>query len=310
MRLLNSHRAGASLLAIAGAMALVVGPANGQNQALPNSGEFELTVSLTSASDGRAVAVGDVQMAEAVNQTVQVFNTAGEGAFLNYATGNCVTLRIVDLADNTVEFEGYCNYRDQDGDVAFERFATDGAVPLDAIALEGAFTGGTGKFETLTGTTQTVLFGAVQDREVTLVGGSKIGAFALTEMSEPAPEPEPEPEPEPAPEPEPEPAAEVDEAAQIAALVEEGESVYGNSCAGCHGADGGGGAGPTLAGDTFLRSARATVGQILAGNPDRGMPAFAGALDNDEIAALATYIRNSWGNEYGIVEAATVELYR
>jgi mono/diheme cytochrome c family protein len=31
------------------------------------------------------------------------------------------------------------------------------------------------------------------------------------------------------------------------------------------------------------------------------MPAFAADLDNWQVAAVATFVRNSWGNEYGLV---------
>jgi len=93
-------------------------------------------------------------------------------------------------------------------------------------------------------------------------------------------------------------------------LMSEGEGAYNSNCAGCHGADGGGGAGPTLAGNDYLASVRSLVGQILAGNPGRGMPAFAEVLDDSEIAALATYARNSWGNAYGLVLEETVSAYR
>ncbi len=93
------------------------------------------------------------------------------------------------------------------------------------------------------------------------------------------------------------------------ALMSEGEGAYNSNCAGCHGADGGGGAGPTLAGNDYLASVRSLVGQTLAGNPDRGMPPFAGLSDR-EIAALTTYARNSWGNAYGLVLEETVSAYR
>jgi len=39
------------------------------------------------------------------------------------------------------------------------------------------------------------------------------------------------------------------------------------------------------------------------------MPAFPNLTDR-EIAAVATYIRNSWGNEYGIAREASVAFAR
>lgn len=89
------------------------------------------------------------------------------------------------------------------------------------------------------------------------------------------------------------------------ALMAAGAEAYEDNCAGCHGAEGGGGAGPALAGNTSLSSGRGVVAQILAGAA-QGMPPFADALDDNEIAAIATFIRNSWGNAFGIVVPATV----
>jgi mono/diheme cytochrome c family protein len=34
------------------------------------------------------------------------------------------------------------------------------------------------------------------------------------------------------------------------------------------------------------------------------MPQFAGTLKDAQIAAVATYIRNSWGNEFGAITEA------
>ena len=43
------------------------------------------------------------------------------------------------------------------------------------------------------------------------------------------------------------------------------------------------------------------INQILWGVSDHGMPAFADLLTDREIAAAATFVRNSWTNNYGIV---------
>jgi mono/diheme cytochrome c family protein len=39
------------------------------------------------------------------------------------------------------------------------------------------------------------------------------------------------------------------------------------------------------------------------------MPPFNGLSDR-QVAAVATYIRNSWGNEFGIVTEAQIAAYR
>ncbi len=95
--------------------------------------------------------------------------------------------------------------------------------------------------------------------------------------------------------PEPDPAL-------LAALMDEGATVYRSNCHGCHGADGEGqppaqDAAPALAGNSSLRSVGVIVFQVINGGDY--MPPF-GGLSNQQIAAVATYIRNSFGNDFGI----------
>lgn len=93
-------------------------------------------------------------------------------------------------------------------------------------------------------------------------------------------------------------------------------------CADCHGAQGQGGAAdafPPLAGNRAVL--RSDPGNMLrsilqggyapatTGNPaPHGMPPFMQQLGDAEIAALATYIRQSWGNQAPAV--ATMEVFR
>lgn len=75
-------------------------------------------------------------------------------------------------------------------------------------------------------------------------------------------------------------------------------------CFACHGEYGFGGVGPRFRENRFLGMADYVVGQILVG---RGvMPSFAEALNNDQIAAVASYIRTNWGNDFGPVKAQQV----
>jgi mono/diheme cytochrome c family protein len=87
-----------------------------------------------------------------------------------------------------------------------------------------------------------------------------------------------------------------------------GEKIYMQSrCFACHGQLGTGGFGPALAGDRILAIKQFVVAQILIG---RGkMPPFAQLSDAD-IAAVAQYIRNNWGNDFGPVTADDVKSVR
>lgn len=83
-------------------------------------------------------------------------------------------------------------------------------------------------------------------------------------------------------------------------LTREGRLLYARECSVCHGDEGEGIAGPKLVGNELLESRGLTVGQILWGDPERGMPPF-DALNNRQAAAVATFVRNAWGNEFGVV---------
>ena len=87
----------------------------------------------------------------------------------------------------------------------------------------------------------------------------------------------------------------------------EGEQVY-QQCAACHGPDGAGGAGPALAGNQNLESANYHISRILNGGA--GMPAFRDQLSDEQIAAVATFERTSWGNSFGEVTAEQVAQQR
>lgn len=104
-------------------------------------------------------------------------------------------------------------------------------------------------------------------------------------------------------------AAQEADAAAIAAAVAEGAPLYARNCAGCHGAEGGGGAGPALFSNQFMAQQSGVVNQIFLGNAERGMPMFT-RLTDQEIAAITNFVRNSWGNSYGLTDAAYVATVR
>jgi mono/diheme cytochrome c family protein len=69
-----------------------------------------------------------------------------------------------------------------------------------------------------------------------------------------------------------------------------------------------GGAGPRLRGDPFLSITDYIAAQILLG---RGiMPGFGQSLSDQQIAAVASYIRTSWGNKYGEVKPEEIAQMR
>jgi mono/diheme cytochrome c family protein len=113
------------------------------------------------------------------------------------------------------------------------------------------------------------------------------------------------------------------EADKIAKLKTEGESLYKANCAACHQDSGAGipGAFPPLAGSDYAgykdKTNHAKIiinglnGEIeVNGVKYNGAMASFSALSDFEIAAIATYERNSWGNADGVVLPEDVKAAR
>jgi len=112
---------------------------------------------------------------------------------------------------------------------------------------------------------------------------------------------------------EPEPEHEDAERTSDGALAR-GDKLYASYCAACHGDHGQGVAGayPALAGNRLVALASPNnLVQLIrhggfapatAGNPrPYGMPPYGQLLDDDAIAAVSTFVRQSWGNAAGPV---------
>jgi mono/diheme cytochrome c family protein len=111
--------------------------------------------------------------------------------------------------------------------------------------------------------------------------------------------------------------------ADVNQAVTEGRRIYAQRCASCHGAEGRGKTPhyPPLA-------ANQSIGMTSSVNPIRmvlnggyppgtrrnpmpyGMPPFAQVLNDDQVAAVVTFIRTAWGNRGGPVSARDVNRLR
>lgn len=108
-----------------------------------------------------------------------------------------------------------------------------------------------------------------------------------------------------------------------ALLMKKGEEVYASKCAACHQSAGTGVAGvfPPLAGDPLANGGSADEhiivvlkglqGKAINGvNYAAAMQSWASLLNDQEVAAVVTYERNSWNNNGGVVEPAQVAALR
>ncbi|HEU5480715.1 MAG TPA: c-type cytochrome [Candidatus Tumulicola sp.] len=88
--------------------------------------------------------------------------------------------------------------------------------------------------------------------------------------------------------------------------VQVGASVYAKNCAACHASNGAGGVGPALAGNPRVNidSPVPMLTMIVQGR--NLMPSWRGQLSAGDIAAVATYIRSSWGNSVPAVSVQQV----
>ena len=123
--------------------------------------------------------------------------------------------------------------------------------------------------------------------------------------------------------PRPQPQAPGMQPFNAAALVKQGEKVYAQHCADCHGKDGNGVAGiyPALRGNSSVTEPSgidATRVVLLGGfapltaaNPrPYSMPPFAQQLSDADVAAVVSYIRHAWKNDAPVVMERDVSRYR
>jgi mono/diheme cytochrome c family protein len=106
-------------------------------------------------------------------------------------------------------------------------------------------------------------------------------------------------------------------------MADQGGRLYAQRCADCHGKDGRGAAGvyPPLDGNssvnepTGINAIRVVLlggfPPVTAGNPrPYSMPPFAQQLNDADVAAVVTYIRQAWSNQAAPVRPEDVGRYR
>ncbi len=100
------------------------------------------------------------------------------------------------------------------------------------------------------------------------------------------------------------------EAAPAPAMAD-GKALFEQNCASCHQPDGRGmpPTFPALAGNAKLADAAYVIKTVLFGKPGTAMPPFK-KLSDEEIAAIVSYVRTAWGNDFGPVSPEDVARLR
>lgn len=96
------------------------------------------------------------------------------------------------------------------------------------------------------------------------------------------------------------------------AMLSEGEAIFNSVCIACHqpGGEGVTGIYPALNGNPLITQDDPTYPITTVLNGRGGMPRFAGSYDNEQIAAVLSYVRQAWDNDAGPVSPDQVEAIR
>ncbi len=100
-------------------------------------------------------------------------------------------------------------------------------------------------------------------------------------------------------------------AGSVQAADPAGEGLFVANCSACHQRNGQGipQAFPALAGDALVQDDPRRIAAVLL-NGRGGMPAFKTQLSDEQIAAVASYVRGAWGNHADPVPASLVATAR
>lgn len=96
-------------------------------------------------------------------------------------------------------------------------------------------------------------------------------------------------------------------------LMEKGKKVYATTCAACHGGNGEGiGPFPKMAGSKIANGPLAAhLNIVMKGKAGTAMQAFAGQLNDADLAAVITFERNGFGNKTGdVVQPSQIKAAR
>ncbi len=117
---------------------------------LSPQGDFHIIFTASNPAVSKPVPMGGDKVAVAGTSMMAAINFAGTGLLHNMA-GRCAGMGIIDSRAKTFEQRGFCDYADADGDHVYESFSFPVQPQSANLNGDGEWTGGTGKFEGLSG---------------------------------------------------------------------------------------------------------------------------------------------------------------
>ena len=160
------------------ALSLLLVAASACADPLPTAGKFTLSYTFTTSTPASPIDIGD-GLDLTVNRYLVTTLNDGGGGFLHLTAGRCTNVRFTNREQRTIDSHGYCNFKDNDGDLLYAEYVTNGAKPLKAITLEWHFKSGTGKFDGITGTATDSNSGNLDDTGAYQAGGKMTGSYTI-----------------------------------------------------------------------------------------------------------------------------------
>lgn len=142
------------------------------------SGKFALTYTFTTSTPASPIDIG-AGTDLTVNRYLTTIVNDANGGFLHLTAGRCTNIRFTDRKKQTIDSQGYCNFKDRDGDVLYAEYTTDGPKPIKAITLVWNFKSGTGKYDGITGSAKDFNSANLDETGSYQAAGRMVGSYKI-----------------------------------------------------------------------------------------------------------------------------------
>ena len=172
----RGYRVAVISVAIATALAQTTGVR--ADEPFATNAKFSLTYTFTTSTPAAPIDVGGGMDLTVNRYLVTTINDANHG-FLHLTAGRCINIRFTDRKMQTINSNGYCNFKDRDGDVLYAEYTTSGPKPIKAITLTWTFKSGTGKYDGISGTARDFNSANLDDTDAYQAAGKMVGSYKI-----------------------------------------------------------------------------------------------------------------------------------